>query len=234
MLARASDHFTGEIAPVPATVGPYDFYSMAGGMTFQGVRRHHVNRFLLLEEMVESCITNKDKWDKIKGDSITDFWESKRDYHWKFNFEEAPPEAIEGYYWDTFHVATSYLGYSDTIEAIYEWRINFALTSLGAHIWKDDYVVVYVAAETMTVGGVVQSPVTKIRLRKDMFSRRGDYGYYSFKFVSANGAGDSERLFIWSDGLLWLRSLELVARATTSERTSPLLTAPDFANQTEL
>jgi hypothetical protein len=236
MLARTSDNFTGEVYPIAKTIGPYDFYSMAGGLTFQGIKRHQVNRFLLLEEMIDSIKANRGKWAKVKGDTIEDFW-SVRDYGWECviaqTLPDTPETAVDGYVIEPFRLATTYLGLSDTQECTYEWFINFALTNLMSQVWEDYYITVYLAAETIAVGGVVKSPVTRIRLRRDMFTRHDQFGYYSFRFASSNGAGDSERLYIWSDGLIALRSLVFVCKPTTRERTAPLLTAPDFAGQEE-
>jgi hypothetical protein len=222
MLARASSYFTGEVYPVAGEVGPYDFYSMAGGLTFQGLNRHQVNRFLLLEEMIDSIKLNRGKWKKVKGNSIDDFWSFR---------ERVKP--VEGYFYEPLRAATSYLGVSDTVECMYEWHVNFALTDLVARIWEDKFIKVYLAAETITVGGVVRSPVTTIRLRRDMFTRSGQHGYYSFRFTGNNGAGDSERLYIWSDDIVSIRSIEQVCKPVTQERTAPLLTAPDFAQDEE-
>jgi hypothetical protein len=225
ILVRTDRDFTGEIAPIAETVGQYDFYSMAGGMTFQGLNKHQVNRFLLLDYMIPSIVKNMGKWKRVRGETIDDFW-SEREYDMK-----NPPE---GYFFEPWKMATAFYGLGDTQECMFEWRLNFALTEQIARIWGDKYVTVFIAAETITTGGIPRSPVTKVRLRADMFNRKGDYGYYPFKFVSNNGAGDSERLFVWSDGIIALRSLEVLCKTVTEDRTSPLLTAPDFAEMKEL
>jgi len=249
MLPRIDTNFMGEIYPISKMVGENVFYSMAGGMTFQGLNRFQVNRFLLLDSMVE---TNGDqnmtiegnrmffndatqeyekKWVKVPGEDLNDFWMMR---HYKSEDDpDATAPKVDGYIVEPFRLATAYLGTADRAENQYEWMINFALTDIMNKVWKDRYVIVYLAAETMTEGGYVKCKPTKVRLRKDMFTRRGDFGYYSFKFTSMNGAGNAERLYIWSDDLIAIRSLYIRVKPITTDRHNQLLTEPDFRDDTE-
>jgi len=107
--------------------------------------------------------------------------------------------------------------------------MTFALTPLMDKVLRDRFVTVYIAAETMTQGGKVKSNVQRLRLRRDMFTRTSSYGYYTYKYTSMNGIGNSERLFIWSDDLICLRNpIVCRVKGKTSDRTSPALTSVDF------
>lgn len=158
---------------------------------------------------------NRDKWKRV---SEEDFY-SERVYK----------QGIYGYYWEPFRLLTSFLGSGDENDNQYEWVITFAFTEYMERIVKDRYVTVMLMAETALPNGFKKSNITKLRLRDDMFRRSpGHIGYYSFKFNGRNGAGNAERLYLWSDGLIAVRKIVLNVIPVTSDRTSPMYTQPDF------
>jgi hypothetical protein len=91
-----------------------------------------------------------------------------------------------------------------------------------------------VASELMTVGGVVRSKVDSIRLHKKMFVRQGQFGYYSYRFNGNVGIGDSERLYMWSDGPILVRTIRAIATGKTTKRTSALEEYQETKDMTEL
>jgi hypothetical protein len=166
------------------------------------------------------------KWKKVKGDTLDDFWNSERVY----DMFDLP----RGYYHNPFRLATSYQGVSDSVDCQFEWETVFAFTEWMHEIIGDRYVTVFLAAEMALPGGHKKSEVTKVRLCASMFQRTEGYtGYYTFRFNARLGAGNRERMFIWSDGLIALRSWKCFAQQVTDRRASPLLTAPDFKGMEE-
>jgi hypothetical protein len=127
---------------------------------------------------------------------------------------------INGWFLEPWPLATSFLGVDDYTETKFEWLINFAFNDILDRIWGKKYISVYIASETMTVGGLVQSAVTRIRLHRRMFAREGQFGYYSYRFNGNIGLGDSERLYLWSDGPIFVRSIKQLALGKTKRRTS--------------
>jgi hypothetical protein len=210
-----------EYIPNPKLVGS------SAGMVLQGSARHQVIFHTFDENMFTlNLAENRGKWSRIPGDNIEQFF-TKR----KYNSAELPI----GYYWEPFHLATSFLGQDDNTDCQFEWLITFAFTDWMYSIVGDKFVTVHVACETALPNGHKKSEVTHIRLRNNMFQRSTErIGYYSFRFNGRNGAGNSERLFIWSDGVMAIRKLELITRAVTQNRTQPLLTQPDFVALDEL
>jgi len=128
---------------------------------------------------------------------------------------------------------------------MFEWEISFALTPFMRKILKDKFVTVHLAAETIVPGGIVLSQVTHLYLKDDMFGRyrqssvpigieQEKMGYYTYRFNGRNGAGNSEKLYIWSDGCVALRSIKLAVTQTTAQRTMTLVTHIDVQGVEEL
>ena len=195
------------------------------GYVMQSDERAQVVFNIYNEDMLTLNIKgNRGKWQKIKGDSIDDFF-SKRIY----------AERPEGYFWEPFRLATSFVGINDDTDCLFEWVITFAYTTWMHNIIEDRYVTVFIASETACPNGHRRSEVTKLRLRNDMFQRTEEQiGYYSFRFNGRNGAGNAERLFIWSDGLIAIRKIIVSVKQVTNARTSPALTQADFVAVEEL
>jgi hypothetical protein len=198
-----------------------DTYAGPVGFVMQGKRRATAHFPLFHDNMHTIGINqNRGKWGKIKGDTIGDFF-SLREYD-----EMNPPT---GYSWAPWRLATAFHGLDDSVDCLFEYVLTFAFTDWMYSIIGDRYVTVNIAAEMATLGGHMESEVTHLRLRSDMFHRTGSkIGYYSYRYNARNGAGNRERLFIWSDDIISMRPIEVIVRPITTARTSPLLTAPDF------
>jgi hypothetical protein len=221
-----------ELKPVGMVPNPrqalhiIDTYSGPVGYVMQGDRRATAHFPLFHDNMHTIGINhNRGKWTRIKGDNIRDFF-SLRVYD-----EMNPPT---GYSWAPWRLATAFHGLDDSVDCMFEYVLTFAFTDWMYSIIGDKYVTVNIAAEMATLGGHMESEVTHLRLRADMFNRGNSrIGYYSFRFNARNGAGNRERLFIWSDDIISMRPIEVIVRPVSSARTSPLLTAPDFADTEE-
>jgi hypothetical protein len=141
----------------------------------------------------------------------------------------------DGWRWEPFRLMTAWWGLNDNTDCLFEWNITFALTKWMIKLIGDKYVSVSIQAETAMPGGHIMGERLVLKLARMMFNRKNDgIGYYSFKFTSRNGAGNAERLYIWSDGLMALRALQCVVKPVTTARTMPLLTGPDYAGMVEL
>jgi len=191
---------------------------------------------------------NQSNWIRIGRDSLGDFYSEREYYDPVGENEDLLPDdrahEVYGYFLEPFKLATSYLGIGDDTDCIFEWEINFALTPMMRRLMKENYIVVNLATETIVPGGAAFSEVTHLYLKEDMFGRsriegslgtsQWGVGYYTFKFTGRNGAGNSEKLYIWSDGCVALRSLKLSAQVQTSARTMPLITQVDVSRIEEL
>jgi hypothetical protein len=241
IVRNSGEKFVGNIIFPNETIGPLDredafeFYSMAGGMVFQGLRRFQINRFLIMDYMVPEIKSNMGKWKRVQGAKISDFWKQRK-YDWQFNFKAAPDDkkVVKEWFIEPFRIATSFLGIDDYSESKFQWLFNFALSDIMLEILGNRYITVYLAAETMTVGGVVESAVQRVRLHKTMFARQGQYGYYSYQYNANNGLGDSERLYMWTDGPILLRSLKMLAASKTNKRTSVMADYVDTQGMVEV
>ena len=167
--------------------------SMPSGIVYQGPNRCIINRYVISDYMYKSLKENAGHWKKV----------SREDYHpmreYKAKYETVDEQIgffvdVNGWTHNPFLLVTSPLGISEDVDCVYEWEITFAWTVEMDRIYeKDQYVCVNVAAETMTPGGKVMCRPTHIFLTKELFARSNNYGYYSFRFQSRNGAGNRER-----------------------------------------
>ena len=99
---------------------------------------------------------------------------------------------------------------------------------------QNNYATVNILAETMTPGGKQESRPTHVFLTKELFTRNGNYGYYSFRFQSKNGSGNRERLKIWSDQYIAVSSVTCEYKVVTQRRTEQLTQQVDVSNMQEL
>ena len=86
----------------------------------------------------------------------------------------------------------------------------------------------------MCPGGKKVSRPTHVFLTKDLFTRTENVGYYSFRYQSNNGAGNRERLHIWSDGYIAVSSIQLEYKIITEKRTEKLVTQEDIKDKKEM
>ena len=59
-------------------------------------------------------------------------------------------------------------------------------------------------------------------LTKELFTRTGNYGFYSFRYQSKCGVGNRERLHIWSDQYIAVSALQCEYKTVTEKRTEIL------------
>ena len=76
------------------------------------------------------------------------------------------------------------------------------------------------------------SDVTHVYLTRELFGR-ANVGYYSFKFISNNGACNRESLCIWSDSLIAVSELTVTVKPVTGKRTEILTQQTDVQDYEE-
>jgi hypothetical protein len=229
LLRFSEGKAVGMVPLQPSDMEVIDRIGSLAGYVIQGRERSQV-AFMTYDDNMHTLglKENRGHWKRVPGDTIRDFF-VPREYP-AIEFDKPT-----GYYWEPFRLATAFLGVDDSTDAQFEWVITFAFTEWMYSIVGDKYVTVNIACETSCPNGHKKSEVTHVRLRNDMFQRSEErIGYYTFRFNGRNGVGNSERLFIWCDGVMALRKLELVVRPVTTQRTSPLLTQADFVALDEL
>jgi hypothetical protein len=239
LVCRLDGNVLGEVYPPNETIfnkrSGFKVLSMAGGLTYQGPKRFAVNRFITNEHMYYSIRFNKDdnKWTHKL--SREEFW-AERDYGWHYEdwYTVTDQYAAMGWTHNPFKLATAMLGIDEKTDAKFEWELTFAWTDQMEALYRpDEYVTVNIQAETITQGGVVLSPVTRIYLFKECFTRSGNFGYYTFQFQSNNGIGNRERLYVWSDGIIALEDLQVSTKQMTTHRMNPAFTQLDIKDLKE-
>ena len=94
---------------------------------------------------------------------------------------------------------------------------------------------VNIQSETMTPGGkVIAARPAHVFLKKDLFTFSGNYGYYSFRYSGKCGAGNRERLHIWSDQYICVSGLQCEYKQVTTQRTSKLVQQADVYGMQEI
>ncbi len=239
-IIRLQKDFAGNVETPNVTIALDDedwmMYPTSAGVVLAGRQRFQVNRFMLQEYMIPSIIANKAQklWTPIQGNTLEDYY-GMRNYLWEYNPDSQlwgrsmQGNSIKGFYHEVRKLQTSYLGLNDETDCVYEWEITFALNDLLDRIIGDRYVQVNVAEETLCLGGVKQSEVTHIYLTKDLFTRVGKEGIYTFRFTSQNGMGHGSKLFIWSDGMFLLKSLKARLKVMSTKRQYPLQVRQDIS-----
>lgn len=195
-------------------------YSFAGGLTYQGPNRFIVNRFICLDYMLEDILANRGKWTRVSKDKFYPF----RKYPETFtDVETRIEEGIKGWTHNPFLLCTSPMGVDKDTDCMFEWELVFTWTDEMDKLYgKNSYACVNIMAQTMCPGGKKRSAITHVYLKKDLFTRNENTGYYSLRFQSKNGAGNREQLFIWSDAYIAMTNLQLEYKVITSKRQTPL------------
>ena len=210
----------------------YRAVSLPAGFAYQGPNRVIVNRSVFCEYMLDSLKDNFGKWSKMGREKYT----TKRIYPEVYDtVDRDVTDGIDGWTYNPFVLVTSALGDDEDTDCIFEWVITFCWPiEMDLIYGVDNYAVVNVTAETMTPGGKVKSRPTHIFLTKEQFTRTGNYGYYSFRYQSKNGAGNRERLHIWSDQYIAISKLDCEVKPITSRRHEPLVQQLDVQKLKEL
>ena len=228
----------GELTPPTDVIFNTDSWyrtvSIPAGLTFQGPNRCIINRFVWSQYMLKDIKDNKGKWVKVPREEYHPF----RKYGKKFNSIAErihEPGVVRGWTHNPFLLVTSPLGVQEEVDCRFEWEITFAWTVEMEQLYADnEYVTVNVMAETMTPGGKVFNRPTHIYLHKELFTRSGNFGYYSFRYQGNNGIGNRERLHIWSDGYIAISSLQLEYKIMTEKRNEVLVIQEDLKGMKEM
>lgn len=230
------DQFAGEVWPPLHTImntrSWFRPLSLPAGFTYQGPNRCIINRFMYSEYMLEDIKSNLKKWKKVPREVYHPF----RDYGVAYDRVNIPVESkVKGWTHNPFLLVTAPLGLKHETDCLFEWEINFAWTLEMEKIYDQNaYFVVNISGETMTPGGKVMGRPTHLFLTRELFHRQGNVGYYSFRFQSMNGAGNRERLHIWSDAYLAIASIQVELKDITNRRTEQLTIQEDVRELVEL
>ena len=231
------NNVAGEVTPPITTIfntrSWFKTVSLPSGLAFQGPNRCIINRFVWSHYMLEDIRANKGKWKKVPREEYHPFRKYSQQYENMPN--RIASEAVKGWTHNPFLLVTSPLGVNEETDCKFEWEITFAWTVEMDQIYDmNEYVVVNIVAETMEPGGKVYGRPVHVFLTKDLFTRSGNYGYYSFRYQSNNGIGNRERLHIWSDGYIAVSSVQLEYVPKTEKRNEILTIQEDVKGMKEM
>jgi len=226
---------TGELPPPITTIfndrSWYKTISLPCGLAYQGPNRVIINRAVFNEYMLKSLKDNIGKWKKLDRET----YDTKREYLEIYDRINKNVSGVDGWTYNPFILVTSPLGVSEDADCLFEWVITFCWPVEMDYIYgPDNYAVVNVKAETMTSGGKIESRPTHIFLTKELFTRSGSYGYYSFRFQGKNGTGNRERLHIWSDQYIAISGIDCEVKVVTQRRAEILTQQIDVKELKEL
>ena len=226
---------SGELPPPITTIfndrSWYKCVSLPSGFAYQGPNRVIINRSVFVEYMERSMKDNFGKWERMSKEK----YNTRRVYPEEYSTVDKDVTGVDGWTHNPFLLVTSALGSSEDTDCIFEWTITFCWPiEMDLLYGVDNYAVVNITAETMTPGGKVKSRPTHVYLTKELFTRNGNYGYYSFKYQSKNGAGNRERLHIWSDQYVAISLVDCEAKTVTTRRTEQLTQQVDVQKLKEL
>ncbi len=226
---------SGELPPPITTIfndrSWYKCVSLPCGFAYQGPNRVIINRAVFCEYMERSVKDNYNKWKKMSRDKYV----THREYTEVYDNIMRNVEGVDGWTYNPFVLVTSALGQSEDTDCMFEWNITFCWSiEMDLLYGTDSYACVNICAETMTPGGKLTSEVTHVFLTKELFTRNGSYGYYSFRFQSKNGIGNRERLHIWSDQYIAISSIDCESKVATQRRTEQLTQQIDVQKLKEL
>lgn len=226
----------GDITPPDITIFNTESWfrtlSLSSGLVYQGPNRCVINRFAYCDYMLSDIKANKRKWTKVPREiyhPVRKYPENYKDVTDYIN------DGVKGWTHNPFLLVTAPLGINEETDCLFEWEITFAWTiEMDRIVESNEYITVNVMSETMTPGGKVFSRPTHIYLTKDLFTRTGNYGYYSFRYNSNNGIGNRERLHIWSDGYIAVSSLQIEYKPITVKRNTILTQQVDIQGKQEM
>lgn len=228
---------SGEITPPATTIfnsrSWFRVLSLPTGVCYQGPNRCVINRFVFSDYMQKDITANKGKWTRVPREEYHPF----RQYADQYNdvmHQIGATVKVNGWTHNPFLLVTSPLGVDSEVDCMFEWEITFAWPYEMELLYSDnDYACVNVLAETFTPGGKLVGRPTHIYLKKDLFTRTGNYGYYSFRYQSKNGAGNRERLHIWSDAYIAVSALQCEYKPITAKRNEILVIQEDIKDMKE-
>ena len=231
----SKNQVSGELPPPITTIfndrSWYKCVSLPCGFAYQGPNRVIINRAIFCEYMERSIKSNYSKWKKMDKEKYV----THREYPETYDNIMKDVQGVDGWTHNPFVLATSALGMSEDTDCLFEWNITFCWPiEMDLLYGTDNYAVVNIIAETMTQGGKLVTRPTHVYLTKELFTRSGNYGYYSFRFQSKNGMGNRERLHIWSDQYIAISSIDCECKSITQRRNEQLTQQVDVAKLKEL
>ena len=229
--------FIGEAAPPIETIyndrSGFKTLSLPCGVLYQGPNRCIIVRYNYQSYMSEQIKSNYGKWKRVPREEYHPFRVYKDVYK---SVDKFPAAEIKGWTHNPFLLVTAPLGVNVDTDCIYEWEITFCWPVEMDSLYTDNtYAVVNVQSETMTPGGkVIAARPAHVFLKKDLFTFSGNYGYYSFRYAGKCGAGNRERLHIWSDQYICISGLQCEYKEVTAQRTSRLVQQADLYGMQEI
>lgn len=231
----SKNQVSGELPPPITTIfndrSWYKCVSLPCGFAYQGPNRVIINRAIFCEYMERSIKDNYSKWKKMDKEKYV----THREYPETYDNIMKDVQGVDGWTHNPFVLVTSALGQSEDTDCMFEWNITFCWPiEMDLLYGTNNYATVNIVAETMTPGGKVVTRPTHVYLTKELFTRSGNYGYYSFRYQSKNGMGNRERLHIWSDQYIAISSIDCECKVETSRRNEQLTQQVDIAKLKEL
>lgn len=228
IIPRLKDNsFIGEVWPPLETIfntrSWFRTLSLPCGITYQGPNRCIINRFVFQDLMLQQVKDNYGKWKRVPRENYHPFRVYKANYI-QVDKQIGNDIKVKGWTHNPFLLVTAPVGAAENVDSKFEWEITFCWPIEMDRLYaQDNYATVNIQAETMTSGGkVIAVRPTHVYLTKELFTRTGKYGYYSFRYQSNCGAGNRERLHIWSDQYICISSLDVELKEVTQKRTEQL------------
>ena len=191
--------------------------------------------FVFQDFMLKQVKDNYGKWKRVPRETYHPFRTYKAKYE-QVNKQIDNDVKVKGWTHNPFLLVTAPIGTDEYKDNIFEWEITFCWpVEMDKLYAQNNYATVNIQAETMTPGGkvVAERPV-HVYLTKELFTRTGNYGYYSFRYQSKCGAGNRERLHIWSDQYICISSLYVELKEVTQKRTEQLTQQVDIQSLKEI
>lgn len=238
-LILKDSNVIGELPPPITTIFDTESWfrilSLPCGVVYQGPNRCIINRFTYSDYMKNGIVRNKGNWEKVPREEYHPFRVYKKQFQ-SVTEQIGPEVVVRGWTHNPFLLVTSPLGVASEVDCIFEWEITFAWTTEMDSLYaENEYACVCIQGETMTPGGKVVSPrPTHVFLSKELFTRSGNVGYYSFRYQSKNGAGNRERIHIWADSYIAVSSIQCEYKEFTSKRNEQLVIQADVQDMKEM
>lgn len=233
------NRFIGEVWPPLETIfntrSWFRTLSLPCGVTYQGPNRCIINRFVLQDYMVAQVKNNYGLWKRVPRETYHPFRTYKAQYA-EVDTQIGDNVQVKGWTHNPFLLVTAPLGIDEETDNLYEWEITFCWPIEMDKLYaQNNFATVNIQAETMTPGGkVIADRPTHVYLTKELFTTTGNYGYYSFRYQSKCGAGNRERLHIWSDQYVCISSLQVEIKQVTQKRTEQLTQQIDIQRLKEI
>ena len=229
--------FAGEVSPPVGTIynmrSGFRTISLPSGLCYQGPNRCIISRFVYSGYMGAQIVENYGKWKRVPRERYHPF----RDYGVEYERVDEPVDSdVIGWTHNPFLLVTSPLGVNSETDCVFEWEITFAWPVEMDELYaQGQYATVNIMGECFAPGGkAIPDRPAHVFLWKDLFTRTGNYGYYSFRYQSRCGAGNRERLHIWSDQYIAISGLQADVKPVTEKRTEVLTQQADVMEMEEI